>query len=583
MSLRDRTLGLVDRHPVRVVGAAGLAVAVTHLAWVVAFRPLGTFNPDESGYLVDAFQYQRALTDGLLGGGRPTLAPVLERIGDTTTGPLVPLLSVPFVLIGSRSVASALVVPILLYVVAAVAVTAIVRQLGTSRRAVVAGLVVLGLPGPIVAARSYVFATAVAAGLSVAVLLLLRSERGQRLWAMVGFGAVVGLMVLARPMAAAFVPGLVVAAIIVVERNRIVARNVVVAVVVAAALVAPWWLAAGSRVARYLVDYGYSDLVEPYGSEGMVGRVVERFGVAALDVRPLLLIPALVLVGMALLEQRRRSRAVRAAGGSRTEVLRTIVADHRDAVAVVAVVVVGYGALLTTANSGVLFELPLEVLSVVIVAALAPLVAPGPRRTLGTVLLVGAGLNLLLVGNVSLGESVQFRSGDQTLSAAGFAFGDHYQPPTALRTRDPLLLSDPTDRRAVGGAWWRANQQVAAGVDRLRSSDGLVHQTVTGSRSLINANTLELAQELQERPATATDTVDAGRADLSGSLTPTVGRSPRVLVVLDSAEDPFPIDRGWRRVLAAARAAGWRQAAAVDLPDGGRALLLVAPAAGGGS
>ena len=283
--------------------------------------------------------------------------------------------------------------------------------------------------------------------------------------------------------------------------------------------------------------------------------------------------PALVVVALA---------AVKVVGEVRVRGARSVLDAHRAHVAVWAVIVGGYLALLTSANSGIWFALPLEVLGVGAVVALAPALAPSPRRVAGTVVVAVALLNLVAVGNWPVGARHAFDAGEQQGSLAAVLFGDMYQPPTGLRTNDPLLLSERNDREAVGAQWWAAHARVADAIEAERSGDGLVHQTVTGSGQLMNANSIDLAQELSQRPATSWDAVDSTASDLSPWLTPSVGRSPRVLVVIELDSGVFPIDEQWREVVDEAVAQGWTETARVPLPDGGSVSVLSHPDAGPG-
>lgn len=553
--------GWIDRRPLVVVAAIGLVVVVGHVLWVWANRPANTFNPDEAGYLADALRFERSLLDGLI-DPTPSLAPLAEAVENTTTGPLVPLATVPFLALFGRSPIVALVVPALFHLLAAVSVAGIVRRLATPLRAVVAGLVVLALPGAALAARSYLFAGPAAALLAGATWALLASDRGERRGPMLALGGCIGALVLSRTMAVAFLPGLVLAIAVHLTWSARARWHVLGAALVAVVVAAPWWLAAGDRIVDYLVAYGYDSPAADYGAGGLGTRVVQRFGSSLLDVRPLLALPALAWAVASVAGRRRRGEAP---------------PPGRPLAAVWLVVGVGLLVLLTTRNSGIWFELPLVVVGVAAVAGSAP-TDLRLRRWLGGAIAVAASANLLLVGNLRVGASWQWDVDGQTASAAMLLFGDMYQPVTATRTADPLLLSDPRDRRAEGDAWYEAHDQLVEVLESWRSErDGLLQLTVTGSSSLMNLNTIRLHQEDTQRPVDGFDAVDSGAADVSPWLAPTVGALPRALVVVRSRQEVFPGDRGWQDVLDAAEADGWERRGRVPLPDGGDALVLVPP------
>lgn len=557
-----------ERHPVAAVAAFGLLVVALHVLWVARQRPLGTYNPDEAGYLADSLRYQRALADGLFdGAGGPSLGPLWGRVETTTTGPLVPLAGVPFTLLGSRTVAWLMVVPALFHLLAAVSVAGMTAALGTPRRALVAGVVVLGLPVAIVAGRTFAFAGPAGALLALALWALVSSDRGRRPWPMVGFGLATGLMLLARTMTVAFLPGLALAATIYVARERRVIRPVLAAVLALLLVAGAWWWTAADRIRFYLLRSGYGNLSSSYGPGGWLDRVVLRFGAAIGDVRPLLLLPALVLVACAVLGANRR----RAAGGS----ARAWLSANRGLVAVAIVVGSGYAALLSTRNGGTQFEMPLEVLAVVLVVGSAPLAGLRTTRAIGTVAVVAALVNIAAVGNLRLGSGVRFSADDTVVSAATFAWGDQYQPPAAIDLGDdPDLLADPGDRRRVGDAWWDAHLELTSALHGYLVEAGSLHQTVTGGSPLMGVTTIELAQELAGQPVTSSDTPDTRLPTVGAGLSPRVGVSPRVVVVIRSRQALFPLDAGAPRLLRRLQADRWEVRRRIDLPDGGDVLLL---------
>ncbi|MCU1497026.1 MAG: hypothetical protein JWM47_979 [Acidimicrobiales bacterium] len=571
-----RAADLTARYPLVTVVVIGVVVAALHVLWVAQQRPLGTYNPDEAGYLAESLRYQRALTDGLLDGpGGPSLGPLWGRVQATTTGPLVPLVGVPFLLLGSRSVVWLMVVPAVFHVLAALGVAGISRELGSARRALVAGIVVLGLPGAMVAGRTFAFAGPAGAGLALAVWALLRSDRGRRPWPMVGLGVATAAMLLARTMTVAFLPGLVVAGAVYVARDRRVARNLALAVAALVAVAGAWWWTASDRIRFYLLRSGYGNLSSSYGPGGWTDRLGLRAGAALGDVRPLLLLPALALVAYAVVGAWRRH----AAGGS----ARSWVLAHRDLGAVAIVIGSGYAALLSSRNGGTQFEIPLELVAVALVVGLTPLVRTGAARVIGVVAVVAAVVNIVAIGYVRLGSGVQFQAGETVVSATVFTWGDQYQPPAAIDLgTEPWLLADPDDRRRVGDQWWAAHREVSAALHGYLEEAGSLHQTVTGGSPLMGITTIELAQELEGQPVTSSDTPDSRLSTAGQEMTARVGASPRVVVVIRSRSELFPLDAGAPRILRRLRTDGWVVQRRIALPDGGDVLLLAVPGVLGG-
>lgn len=551
-------------HPVGAVALAALATVLLHRWWVLTNRPLGTVDVDEATYLVNALRFDRALFGNGPDGSGP--AAFLTKVTQVGTGPLMPVLTVPVLRVLGRDLHAALLVPALFHALAAVGVTGIVANLGRRRAAVVAGLVVLALPAWLIAARSYTLAGPPAAVLAATVWALLASDRGRRWGPLAAAGVGIGVLTLSRTMAVAFVPGLVLAAVLVLRGTPRAVLRVAFVLAVATTVALPWWRATWDVSASYLFDYGYGEESPGYGPASLLLRVLQRVGVTTWDVRPLLLVPALVLAASVL-------RSTWRAAGRRPRRWAGAVLHHPEHLSVWAVIALGYLALLSTANSGVQFELALETLLVAALASVAHLASAPVRRGVLWVTVVAVALNLALVGNWSVGSTVRLGPGPPPFAASVYLFGDMYQPPTALQTAEPLQFSDRTERERLGAQWWRAHRRV-----RDATGDGADGLLLQGNGRLMNGNTLSLAAELSASPIDRLDVVATGDLeDPRWRSTLRDGHWHRAVIVR-SADDLFlPREEDPDRVEAALRAEGWTTGTRVPLPDGGTAVVLVSP------
>jgi MFS family permease len=554
-----RLAELAEEHPLWCVVAVAVVIGVGNIVWVVTHRPLGGWDVDEVGYLAEAFRWQRMVDPG---------APlqVLSSVLDQDKGPLTMLVSVLVLLVGPNTVATAVVASALLHSVAAVAVAAITRRLAGPRPALVAGLVVLALPATLLTARSYQLAPAVGATLACAVWAVLASSRGRRWWPMLGFGLAVGLLMLSRTMAVAFVPGLVLGAALHLEWSRRTVRNVVASAVLALLVAAPWWWAQREPISEYLLGHGYGDAATGYGPGGLGERVGQRFLTILGAIGPVWLGLAVFIVIAAALQARRRH--------ARPE-WRTVL---RSEPAVVWITVgAGAAALMSTANIGMYFELPLLVLAVPGVAALAAGLPPVTRQR---VAIVTVGLSLLTLGlsAVDSGGKRDFSDPLDLAQSAVFVGLANFQRPSV--DAEPRLGATDNSVRLEGMEdWWTTNLELLREVDEATGREQVVI-TVCGSGPLISANSFALASELDGRLREAEVhwlRTSADPTEMTEQMQPWSEGLQRVLVIVDSDAEPFPGETTVDGCVATAEGTGWEPAAAIELPDGGTATVLLHP------
>jgi hypothetical protein len=548
----------VEDHPVLAVAFLAVLVGLVNIAWTAAHRRPGGLDIDEVSYLTEAFRWQRKVDPA-----HPFA--VYSSVLDQDKGPVTMLVSVITLLVGPNTVAAAMAASAALHGVSSVAVAGITNRLAGGRAALIAGLVALSLPAALVAARSYQLAPAVGAALAMAVWALLTSSRGQRAWPMVGFGVAVGVLLLTRTMAVAFVPGLGLAAALHLDWSRRAVRNTVISVVVTLLVAGPWWWSQRESILEYLLGHGYGDAAKGYGASSLGGRVGQRVqNVVGGSAWLFVTVTIAILVGVAA-QGWRRPRSV------------GWVDRLRSGTAVVWVTIaVGTAALISTANSGMYFELPLMVLAVSGITALGATLTPALRRPVAVVA-VGAAVVTLGVSAIDSGGRRDFSQIGDIAEASFFPGLANYQFPT-VEAEPRLGSQDNAVRRAAMDEWWNAARSTMHEVDSL-ASGGPVQVTVCGSGPQLSAGSMalvsELDQILRDMPIEWLAT-SAPRPQMDAGMQPRPGWK-RILVLIDSEAEPFPGEESVDRCERSAQRLMWRTSATVELPDGGTVDVMTHP------
>jgi 4-amino-4-deoxy-L-arabinose transferase-like glycosyltransferase len=547
-----------------IVLAGAVALAALNLWWILTYRQGFPLNVDEAEYISIAVTDHLGLQNGGWHGWWSTIQ------SQTPNAPLVPAIT-SVLLIVKSSVTSGFVALIGFFVLLTLATYGIGERLAGPRLGALSALVVATSEGAILFTREYIFALPAAALTSCAVYALLRSERMRsRRWA-VACGLALGLMLLARTMAVAFVPGILAAALLgmlATDRTDLGRRflNFGLTVATGIAVAATWYIHNWKPVYDYLTSFGYGAQSAYYGVEHSVISWARFRGVAErmiyndllIPLTGLLLIALVVLVALAV-------RQVLAADDRRQVVLELATSD---AVAVAVVFVAGFSALMSSRNGGNGFTLPLSMLlPPLAVAALRPFrIAVAP---VGAILTLIAALNLAATSNLWKDLS---KPRLVSVPAFGYLPWVNGTPHTveAIRVQDPGPADHFTER---DHRWQEANdalatlllEQIEAGVVSPVVTFASRNRAISGGSvevaCLLNHDNSILFAQLNAEPD---DTVAVYRRQLSD---PQFGL-PGMLVTMSRNSGDFPPLVTQSRAEAAARALDFRRIRSMTLPDG---------------
>lgn len=500
---------------------------------------VGTFDPDEAGYLADAFGFKRVLwTDGPTG--------LIDEIRRTGTAPLVPLISAAWLFVGPDEPRWAMLVQPGFMVIAATSITGITHRFAGSGTAIAAGLTFVTFPTVILATQGYNYGLAPTAFLAVALWALLASDRCTNRWVF-AVGPAAAAMLLSRTMTIAFVPGVLLAgAICAGMRPRALARFGF-SMLIGAAIAAPWYLAQRAEIFGYLSAYGYGERTAYFENSTVWSRLLER---------PLTLWQSTGLwLGLALATAvawslvRHRSEL----GAS----IRRYIAV-REHSALIAVLLTGFLALLSTRNIGTWFDLPVVVPLVPLGAEVIAATALWFRRT--TLVMVSiSGTVALLMSWWMVPAWVPLKS-------------ESFYESTFSDVSSDFLPEHRSSIGAVAEEWGDAYSGVARYLMDLDAETGVIVE-VTGNTLLFNNNALELAVELKgnDLDTRVPDTL-ASQQQQAEHLNP-MGLDEqgflvnRVIVATDSEGDLFIPDRQNGEFLRRARDRGWRTTRTFTLPN----------------
>ncbi len=556
------------------VAAGTLVLVGINLWWVLTYRQGFPLNVDEAGYT------SIALTDhlGFHTGGLHGWWSAFQS--QTPNAPLLPLITSALMIV-KASIMDGFVVLIGFFALLVFAAYGIGERLAGPRLGALAALAVGTSEGALLFSREYIFALPTAALMSCAVYALLRSERMRsRHWA-VACGAAIGLMLLARTMAVAFLPGLLVAALIgmlAIERDDLRRRflNLGLGALAAVLVAATWYFHNLEPVWEYLTSFGYGKQASYYGANHSTVSWGRFKAVAETVVHDDLLVPLAVLVLLGLIALLAVAvRRVAATGDRRGELLR-LAASGPFAVGLV--FAAGFAALMTSRNGGSGFSLPLSMLlpPLAVVALRFYRIAAAPVAVL--VAAIGA---LNLAATSSLWEGL---AKPHNLSTPVFGYQPWIngtpRPVNAIRAQVP-----GPDTRFVNRdlGWPEADERVARVLLRRIYAGGLLSGVVAFSsrHRAISSNSVELALLLHQETSIPFTQLEAEPDDTVANyvkqLRDIEHGPPGMLLTMNRNTDDFPPLVTQSKAEAAARKVGFHRVWATTLPDGRRLRLWVRP------
>jgi len=552
-----------------------LLLAGVNLWWVLTYRKGFPLNVDEAGYLSIALIDWLGFHNSGLHGWWSAFQ------SQTPNAPLLPLLT-SVLLIVRAGVMEGFVVLIGFFALLVFAAYGIGQRLAGPRLGALAALAVGTSQGAILFSREYIFALPTAALLSCAVYALLRSQRmRKRRWA-IACGVAIGLMVLARTMAVAFLPGLFVAALIgmlAIERDDLRRRflNLGLGAVAAVLVAGTWYFNNAKPVWNYLTSFGYGEQSAYYGANHSVVSWGRFRAIAETAIHDDLLLPmsALVLAGLVALLAIAARRVV-AAGDRRSELLRLAASGP---FAVGFVFAAGYAALMTSRNGGSGFSLPLSLL-------LPPLAVLALRyyrlATVPVAALVAAIGALNLAATSSLWEGL---AKPHVVDTGVFGYqawlSGTPRPVDAVRVQVPGPSTKFVDRDL---GWTKADEEVASEL-LLRIYAGGLESGVVAFASrhrTISGNSVELALLLDDRQSIPFTQLEAEPSDTVANYVRQLSGPefvhPGMLITMNRNADDFPPLVTQSKAETAARRVGFHRVWTTTLPDGRRLRLWVRPA-----
>lgn len=548
-----------------VVAVGALLLAAFHVWWIATHRYGYPLNIDEAGYTaIGVIDYIGFRTGGIEGwwDAVQTQAP---------NAPLVPTMT-SLVLLIKPGVMEGFGVLIGFFVLLTLATYGIGERLAGPRLGALAALVVATSHGTFLFTREYVFALPTAALLAATMYSLIRSEglRSRR-WA-IAAGFSIGLMLLARTMAVAFVPGIFAAvAIVSLARSRedlgVRALNLTLTALAAAATAATWYLRNLQAVVDYLTNYGYGAQSNYYGAENSAiswerfSSILERMIFDDLLV-PLAALIAVGLLVLAVLAVRR----VLGADDRRAALLRLTASD---AAMVALVVIAGYAALMSSQNGGNGFTYPL--------AVLLPPLAVIALRQIRVAAAILVAILVILISAVSVAANTNLWEDLSRPRLVALPAVDP-QPwisglPHAVSAVRDQAPGPPTEFDTRDEGWTEGDEALVDFLMRSLGPDGPPALVAFASRNrILNTNSVTLAALLgyqRSIPLTqlSPEPDDTVRTYVRQLTDPAFGRPTAVVTMSRNTDDYEPLVTQ-SYVETAARNLGFGKVKTMRLPDG---------------
>jgi Dolichyl-phosphate-mannose-protein mannosyltransferase len=490
-----------------------------------------------------------------------------------TQTPNAPLLSTitSLVLVFSQGVLQGFGVLIAFGILLTLAAYGIGERLAGPRLGALAALAVATSQGTFLFTREYIFALPGAAFLSCAVYALLRSDGMRHRWWAVACGAAVGLMLLARTMTVAFVPGVVVVAVLMLlvrHRDDLRERllNLGLAVVVAVLVALTWYWRNWDPVVDYLTNFGYGSRADEFGEDSSTlswerfELVLQRMINGDLLVPLAGLIFASLVACAVLLVSRLRGSA-----DKRAELWRLA---GSGPVGVFLIFAAGFAALMTSENGGNGFTYPIAML-------LPPLAVVSLRyfraaAIPAAVLVIAIAIvNLVATSAISEEASETRLVAVPVLGELPWANGDS-QAPASIRAQVPGPESHFT---AADEGWIELDKKLANLLLSRIAPEGKPRLVAFASRNrVVSTNSVGLASLLHRRTpipftqllAEPSDSVATYERQLT---TPIIGE-PTAVVTTSTETGDFEPFVTQKKVETALQNTGFALTHELEAPDG---------------
>lgn len=579
-----------------VLMTAGLPVLANFL-WVLTQRQGQPLTIDEAGYAVMSLRDYLALSRG---------GPVAwwrEVVAQPVQAPLAPALaSVVHAITGPR-VLNVFVISVLSY--GLLLAYTLGLTIGWPRGARVSALLIIAsTPVLLTYSRLFEFAELAAACLASALYCQHRSRVFSRWLPSLGWGASLGLMLLARTMTIAFVPGLVVGAVVPVlaRRSRAAVLRFGVGLVVAAAVAATWYVHNLGDVYSYLTKVGYGAQAAQYGAPTSIMSPHDWFRFLINNTNAYVFVGEALVIGLGWLLAALTlvSWTFRRNRGSVWKVVAVIARDPIPLSAAI-VSIEGLVALMTSRNQGTGFLAPL-MLPLVLVAVWG-LSQMGTERSswsstgvrkrhfvakffwfIAAVLVLPAALLTWLPITRSAILTIPFFDSSRLTVWDSQSYLIQYEESGAV----PKSVEQNPGSASVGSAWLAASAFVDKRLHAEQVSVG--HTTVlvlTFRNIMLNANTIQLDSLLRYRTTPAVMSLNplGDKTGLEDYWSEIGSLSRRYMMVAtatsgpDEIPPPLPRGLGWYFVshLRLQPFGSWR------LPDGRIVRLWVPRKIGGPS
>ena len=553
------------------VGIGLLFLIALDIWWVVAYRHNYPFDVDEAGYTVIGLNDWIGLQVGGISGWWEAVQT------QTPNAPLLPTVT-SVLLLAHQGVLVGFGTLIGFSVILVFATYGIGERLAGPRLGALAAFAVATSYGAFAFTREYIFAMPAGAMMSCAVLALVRGDAlRSRRWA-AALGAAIGLMLLARTMTVAFVPGLAVAAVVLIAArgrddlgNRL--RNLLLASVVAFGVTITWYWRNFGPVKEYLTTYGYGAQAANYGTEhsplsyvrfkGVLERIAELELLA-----PLTLLVSLGLIAMAIAAVVR----VKNAEDRRAELLHLA---GSNTLAVAIVFASGYAALMSSQNGGDGFTFPLAMLlpplAVVALRVYRHLAVP-----ITVVVVIFSTVTVVATSTFWDWASMQRNAYLPIVNELPWTKG---QPNVvgAIRTQVP---GNPYRFEGDDAGWTPIDHKLANLLFSPIGPDHTYPLTAFASRNrVLSINSVLLAGVLDHRAPVPAIQLTGEPADTVANyvhqLTAPEFGQPTALVTMSSEVEDFPPLVTQSKAEAAARKVGFHRIRQITLPDGRKLRVWV--------